>query len=313
MKLGQYLESQLLEIKSSLGDGHCLLYSICTAYNNQLTYLDSISKSSLISTINQEVRGDTNTYLKFYTKHRSEFFDEFNNYIKHKRYNSDIGDVIPCVIANGLGIVINILNKDHNGSYELRDVHPLGTTRNGSVYIHRKGDHYNGIVYRSTQITHISPPKEPLAALPEPPPVVTPIVLKTAFGNVGHSHARLSRTSSAMPCPHLTVFSPVRSAPQGQYDPPYGSSSVIPRPRPEESSHPPIVHCRCYGTSCGPSLVDCPQSAISSTFPVSFHECAPRGPSNAAQRPYTRGGTRLCYSIEQLYSYRLPCLKAMQL
>ena len=301
MKLGQYLDSQLLEIKPSLGDGHCLLYSICTAYNNQLAYLNSICKSSLISTIYEEVSGNTGTYLEFYTKPRSEFFDEFNNYIKHKRYNSDIGDVIPCVIANGLGIVINILNEDHNGNYELRDVQPLETTRIGSIYIHRKGDHYNGIVYRSTRFTQVSPPKEPPVVLADPSPVVTPIVLKTAFGAASPSHARSSGTSSAAPCPHLMVSSPAHSSYQRWFGPPYGSSSTILGPPPEESSHPPIAHVRRHGTSSGPSLVARPQSTISSTFPVSSHE---RGSSNAAQRSCFRGGTRLCYSIEQLNSYR---------
>ena len=127
MRLRQFLNSQLLEIKPSLGDGHCLLYSVCASFNNQLTYLDSINKSSLITTITDEVHGNTDAYLVFYTKSRSEFFVEFNNYIKYKRYNSDIGDVIPSVIANCLNVVINILNEDHNGNYELRDVHPLET------------------------------------------------------------------------------------------------------------------------------------------------------------------------------------------
>ena len=82
---------------------------MCASFNNQLTYLDSINKSSLITTITDEVHGNTDAYLVFYTKSRSEFFDEFNNYIKYKRYNSDIGDVIPSVIANCLNVVINIL------------------------------------------------------------------------------------------------------------------------------------------------------------------------------------------------------------
>ena len=82
MRLRQFLNSQLLEIKPSLGDGHCLLYSVCASFNNQLTYLDSINKSSLITTITDKVHGNTDAYLVFYTKSRSEFFVQFNNYIK---------------------------------------------------------------------------------------------------------------------------------------------------------------------------------------------------------------------------------------
>ena len=180
MRLRQFLNSQLLEIKPSLGDGHCLLYSVCASFNNQLTYLDSINKSSLITTITDKVHGNTDAYLVFYTKSRSEFFVQFNNYIKYKRYNSDIGDVIPSVIANCLNVVINILNEDHNGNYELRDVHPLETAGNGSVYIHRKGDHYNGIVYRSARFVHVSPSNELSLACQESSSVVTSIVSMTA-------------------------------------------------------------------------------------------------------------------------------------
>ena len=54
-----------MEIKPSLGDGHCLLYSVCASSNNQLTYLDSINKSSLITTATDEVHGNTDAYLVF--------------------------------------------------------------------------------------------------------------------------------------------------------------------------------------------------------------------------------------------------------
>ena len=220
------IDVKLLLIKSYCTSFYCG-YNNNNNNNNNIYLKSNICKSSLISTIYKEVSGNTGTYLEFYTKPRSEFFDEFNNYIKHKRYNSDIGDVIPCVIANGLGIVINILNEDHNGNYELRDVQPLGTTRIGSIYIHRKGDHYNGIVYRSTRFTQVSPPKEPPVVLADPSPVVTPIVLKTAFGAASPSHARSSGTSSAAPCPHLMVSSPAHSSYQRWFGPPYGSSSTI--------------------------------------------------------------------------------------
>ena len=267
MRLRQFLNSQLLEIKPSLGDGHCLLYSVCASFNNQLTYLDSINKSSLITTITDEVHGNTDAYLVFYTKSRSEFFDEFNNYIKYKRYKSDIGDVIPSVIANCLNVVINILNEDHNGNYELRDVHPLETTGNGSVYIHRKGDHYNGIVYRSARFVHVSSSKELSFACPESSSVVTSIVSKTASGHYSPPSARSS--GSATSYPPLTVHSPVPSMHHGLSAPPCCPSYDVPRPPSVESSNFPTASDQRSDPSCRPSPWT--SRPLSSGTPHFFH------------------------------------------
>ena len=72
-----------------------------------------------------------------------------------------------------------------NGNYELRDVHPLETAGNGSDYIHRKSDHYNGIVYRSARFVHVSPSKELSSACPASSSVVTSIVSETLQSSQG--------------------------------------------------------------------------------------------------------------------------------
>ena len=189
-QLKQFLHSERLEIKPSLGDGHCLLYSVCASYNNQLSQLLPLNKEDLINIIEKELQDHSELYLGFYTKSRKEFFSELSNYIKHKRYNSDICDIIPIVIANALKLKLKILNeKRHKSSsqktyikhkrynsdicdiipivianalklklkilnekrhdtFETTIVEPFSASHTGVLFIHRKGDHYNGVVYR---------------------------------------------------------------------------------------------------------------------------------------------------------------------
>ena len=252
MRLRQFFNSQLLEIKPSLGDGHCLLYSVCASFNNLLTYLDSINKSSLITTIRDEVHGNTDAYLVFYTKSRSEFFDEFDNYIKYKRYN-----------------------------YELRDVHPLETAGNGAVYIHRKGDHYNGIVYRSARFVHVSPSKKLSFVCPESSSVVTSIVSKTASGHYSPPSARSSGSATSHP--------PVPSMHHGRSTPSCCPSYDVPRPPSVESSNFPTASDQRSELSCGPSpWTSCPLSSGTSTFSMLSHGSYNSSrSSSAAPRPHS--------------------------
>ena len=147
-QLKQFLHSERLEIKPSLGDGHCLLYSVCASYNNQLSQLLPLNKEDLINIIEKELQDHSELYLGFYTKSREEFFSELSNYIKHKRYNSDICDIIPIVIANALKLKLKILNEKRHDSFETTIVEPFSASHTGVLFIHRKGDHYNGVVYR---------------------------------------------------------------------------------------------------------------------------------------------------------------------
>ena len=216
MKLSEFLVSKQFEIKPSLGDGHCLLYSVCAAYNNQCQYLQPINKQIVINALLEELNGHLDTYLVFYTRSRSEFLAELDGYIKYKRYNSDIGDIIPNAIANALNIVFHILNEEHHSSFTSVEIHPRGVNNNGSIYIHRKSDHYNGIVYiektsssRITQRTFTTTqcasqifPRASLAVHRTSPPPRAPLF-----------HQRTSGSPSRAPLFHQRTFGPPPCAP----------------------------------------------------------------------------------------------------
>ena len=183
--------------------------------------------------------------------------------------------------------MINILNEDHNGNYELRDVHPLETAGNGSVYIHRKADHYNGIVYRSARFVHASPSKELSFACPESSSVVTSIVSKTASGHYSPPSARSS--GSATSHPPLTVHSPVPSMHHGRSAPPCCPSYDVSRPPSLHSSNFSTASDQRSDPSRGPSpWTSRPLSLGTSTFSMLSHGSsnAPRS-SSTAPRPYS--------------------------
>ena len=121
---------------------------MCASYKNQLSQLLPINKDDLIYIIEKELLDHSELYLGFYTKSREEFFSELSNYIKHKIYNSDICDIIPIVIANALKLKLNILNEKRHDSFETTIVEPFSASNTGVLFIHRKGDHYNEVVYR---------------------------------------------------------------------------------------------------------------------------------------------------------------------
>ena len=87
-QLQQFLRSERLEIKPSLGDGHCLQAPtncwVCSTYNNQLPQLPPLRKQDLINAIEREFQDHSESYLVFYTKTREQFFSELYHYKTQK-------------------------------------------------------------------------------------------------------------------------------------------------------------------------------------------------------------------------------------
>ena len=140
----QFLRSERLEIKPSLGDGHW----VCATYNNQLPQLPPLRKQDLINAIERAFQIIVSHIWCFIPKPENNSLVNYT-IIRHKRYNFDIGDIIdlPNVIAYTYNLKLNILNEQRNGNYETTIVEPLAVSNNGVLFI-RRGDHYNGLVHR---------------------------------------------------------------------------------------------------------------------------------------------------------------------
>ena len=291
-QLKQFLHSERLEIKPSLGDGHCLLYSVCASYNNQLSQLLPLNKEDLINIIDKELQDHSELYLGFYTKSREEFFSELSNYIKHKRYNSDICDIIPIVIANALKLKLKILNEKRHDSFETTIVEPFSASHTGVLFIHRKGDHYNGVVYRIY-------PRTVQSALHPP------------------SARRVSCSAGTTLAPRPTRVRPSSSS--ARADPTHCPSRVRPpssstwanpahcptRVRPPSSStRADPAHCP---TRAGPTRADIPSSstrAYPAHCPTRVRHPSSFTRADSAHLPTRAGPTRVCPSSSSARDYR---------
>ena len=283
-QLKQFLHSERLEIKPSLGDGHCLLYSVCASYNNQLSQLVPLNKEDLINIIEKELQDHSELYLGFYTKSREEFFSELTNYIKHKRYNSDICDIIPIVIANALKLKLKILNEKRHDSFETTIVEPFSASHTGVLFIHRKGDHYNGVVYRIY-------PRTVQSALHPP------------------SARRVSCSTGTTLAPRPTRVRPSSSSARAdpthcpsRVRPPSSSTWVNPAHCPTRV-HPPSSSTRADPAHCptraGPTRADIPSSstrAYPAHCPTRVRHPSSFTRADSAHLPTRAGPTRACPS-----------------
>ena len=56
-----------------------------------------------------------------------KFISLIDGYFRGKRYRNEFGDIAPAVISNALGLVINVLNEDPEGSISKISLTPWNT------------------------------------------------------------------------------------------------------------------------------------------------------------------------------------------
>ena len=127
-------------IFNSPGDGHCLLYSVVTSYNNQLDRVDKLSINNLKHIMYKEVQD--NFYINYHefcvNPSYDDFYKELGEYIELKRFNSTVGDMSPLIIAKALNIGIIICESVTVDNC---------VTNNGIIVIYKNGMHYDAIVH----------------------------------------------------------------------------------------------------------------------------------------------------------------------
>ena len=124
------------------GDGHCLIYSVIYSMKHQLdidlNYLDVCNR----------IRTETFDYIDSYKdlihiESNIEILRLLCAYIDAKNFDTRFGDIVPLIISNllGVSIIIVALNGE---SYDHYIIYPR-CNMCGFVYVHKKGDHYEGI------------------------------------------------------------------------------------------------------------------------------------------------------------------------
>ena len=76
---------------------------------------------------------------------RVSLFKGLRKYLIEKSYNQSFGDLVPVIAANALKVCLTILNESPNGQFSFIMVAPSPMPLH-KLILHRKGEHYNGIV-----------------------------------------------------------------------------------------------------------------------------------------------------------------------
>ena len=163
MSLPSFLQDNGLTISKSRGDGHCLLYSVVKSWNKQLPDIPPIDLEQLKTALATETLSDPDSYIGFIIPHTQEnLVSQMMNYLHNKEYNSALGDATPLIVANSFHVNVVILNEGENHQFETKRLLPSPSS-DKTLYLHRKGDHFNGIVplTRHVLVDHVDVPVIP--------------------------------------------------------------------------------------------------------------------------------------------------------
>ena len=166
----------------SPGDGHCLLWSLITSMKYQQHGSRSISMDELKAYVFCETINNADKYLPF-VKDMSprNLFSGLRAYLLSKCYNQDFGDIVIKVLANAFNVKLRILNEGQRFPIDIR---PDRVCVSKCIYLHRRGQHYNGTVqvapvsrthshnYHAPQVQDQRAPRECRSSC-QPIPVVT--------------------------------------------------------------------------------------------------------------------------------------------
>ena len=142
------LQSSGMTILNSRGDGHCLLYSVVNAWNYQYKF-PKLDFQGVKSSIIRETTTHFEIYLPYFEPPtRQAIISDMNSYLFKKRYNTQYGDIVLNIVANGLNLNLHLFDEDKHGSGSFREetVTPYGYKSRHTIVLHRLGDHFNAIV-----------------------------------------------------------------------------------------------------------------------------------------------------------------------
>lgn len=145
---GEVKESEIIEdyVKNQLGkqikhvkaDGHCMIHAFSLGLQEK-DGLAEYSEELLLTKIEKELSDNRQLYSGF-----DDINDEdLKAYIKDKKYNSSVVDLIPLVVANITNTIISILEVQ-NGQVKPTKISPDKEER--SIYVYKIDDHYDAIL-----------------------------------------------------------------------------------------------------------------------------------------------------------------------
>ena len=131
-----------------MGDSHCLLYSIITCWNTDITGYPNINLSFLKSAIHKEVTKNAASYIDWLDDaDKPSFHTALKQYLYYKRYNTCVGDMIPLMITKALNLKITLLNQMNHGVVEVSTTEPdCPPATDKAITVYRNGDHFDAVI-----------------------------------------------------------------------------------------------------------------------------------------------------------------------
>ena len=152
-KISTVLGNLKLTKKETPKDGHCLLHSIIESWKGQIDDRSDLEIGSLINEADSELSQNMHHYIAFLALNKGTddiIMTYKENYFTHKLYNHDLGDLMPTVLSNALGLVINIIEELNFGNVRKITIKPeQRMTRKkagNAIFIHLKDSHYSALV-----------------------------------------------------------------------------------------------------------------------------------------------------------------------
>ena len=135
------------KIVKSPGDGHCFIHSIVKSHNSQHSEASPIDARGLFESITTETTRNSSLYMSFIeNESENDQFEQMKQYVRYKRYDSFLGDMMPLVVATILKKDIHILTTDDNGMEKTEIKSPGNVTCRNHIYVYKIGEHYDTVV-----------------------------------------------------------------------------------------------------------------------------------------------------------------------
>ena len=136
---------KILNKKKSIGDGHCLIYSIVESFNSQTKFDIKLDSFLLLNILRKQTLKFKSKYSVATNGSETHLLQLLNDYIYSKAYNSDFCDIVPLILAEALCVTFCIINGERlNVNFvETSDAKTV-------VYLLKTNDHYDSLLLTSS-------------------------------------------------------------------------------------------------------------------------------------------------------------------
>lgn len=113
----------LFSLSKSNPDGHCLLHSLISCLNR--VHNSELTIAIFLSILTTECKHFEKKYKCYYQENTSNFYNELNDYVYSKKYDSLFCELIPAIMANALNHIIVVVNENPHCDVNVYDFMPI--------------------------------------------------------------------------------------------------------------------------------------------------------------------------------------------